>query len=130
RCDHVPEDVLHGCAFDLLIANSEVQTTILKEGNEAGNGGSEFCVAAAPAIKSTSQISPNVDVHAIMDDISLTGDAQGLSVAVPVLITELAKVGLRINLKKSVVLKHVCAFDLLFSNKEVRREINDSQARK
>ncbi|CUE95219.1 Hypothetical protein, putative, partial [Bodo saltans] len=52
----------------------------------------------------TSQISPNVDVHAIMDDISLTGDAQELSVAVPVMITELAKVGLRINLKKSVVL--------------------------
>ncbi len=72
---------------------------------QGGNSSSTiFCVAAAPAIKSTSQISPNVDVHAIMDDISLTGDAQELSVAVPVMITELAKVGLRINLKKSVVL--------------------------
>ncbi|CUF96157.1 Hypothetical protein, putative, partial [Bodo saltans] len=59
------------------------------------------CHAPCPRM-STSQISPNVDVHAIMDDISLTGDAQELSVAVPVMITELAKVGLRINLKKSV----------------------------
>ncbi|CUG91520.1 Hypothetical protein, putative [Bodo saltans] len=70
--------------------------------SEVGNSSSTiFCVAAAPAIKSTS---PHVDVHAIMDDISLTGDPQELSFAVPVMITELAKVGLRINLKKSVVL--------------------------
>lgn len=36
--------------------------------------------------------------------ISLTGDPQELSVAVPVMITELAKVSFNINLKKSVVL--------------------------
>jgi hypothetical protein len=81
-------------------------TIMSEEGSRQGGVTSStiFCVAAAPAIKSAALITPGVEVHAIMDDISLVGSLPELAIAVPTIIAELRKIGLEVNMLKSVVL--------------------------